>query len=83
MSGDLDRAVILVDHGSRAEAANLQLDEAAAMLADRLPGRRIVTAHMELAEPGLPEAIDSCIVEGVREITVGPVVPGCGAPRRA
>lgn len=70
MSAPSPRAVILVDHGSRAEAANAQLEEAAVLLRERFPDRRVVAAHMEIAEPGLPQAIDACVAEGAEEITV-------------
>ena len=70
MSGAGRRAIVLVDHGSRAEAANAQLEAAAALLRERLPDCTVAAAHMEIAEPGLPEAIDACIGGGASEVTV-------------
>jgi sirohydrochlorin ferrochelatase len=72
------RAVILVDHGSRERAANAQLARIAAVLARRLRGRRVRTAHLSIAAPGLPAAIAACVAEGVREIVVMPyfLAPG-------
>ena len=73
------RAVILVDHGSRERAANAQLAAIAAALAQRLRGRRRVsTAHLSIAAPDLPAAIDACVAEGAREIVVMPyfLAPG-------
>lgn len=72
------RAVILVDHGSREREANRQLAAIAAALRRRLPGRRIATAHLSLARPALPEAIDACAAAGAREIVVMPyfLAPG-------
>jgi sirohydrochlorin cobaltochelatase len=66
------RAVILVDHGSRERAANAQLAAIAGALARRLRGRRVMTAHLSIATPGLPAAIDACVAEGAREIVVMP-----------
>lgn len=77
------RAVVLVDHGSRERAANLQLAAIAAAVARRLPGRKLATAHLSLARPTLPEAIDACVAAGAREIVVMPyfLAPGRHAKR--
>jgi sirohydrochlorin ferrochelatase len=77
------RAVVLVDHGSREGKANRQLSAVAALLAKRLPGRRIARAHLSLARPSLPEAIDACVAAGAREIVVMPyfLAPGRHARR--
>jgi len=64
------RALVLVDHGSRSPAANAQLEEAAALLRARLPGRMVRCAHLELAAPSLPQAIDGCAAEGARQVTI-------------
>ena len=70
--------MILVDHGSREPAANAQLSAIAAALARRLRGRRVATAHLGFATPGLPAAIESCVAAGAREIVVMPyfLAPG-------
>jgi sirohydrochlorin ferrochelatase len=77
------RAVLLVDHGSREPAANRQLAAMAAALARRLPGRRVATAHLSIARPSVPEAIDACVAGGAREIVVMPyfLAPGRHALR--
>lgn len=77
------RAVILVDHGSRERAANAQLAAIAAALGRRLRGRLVSTAHLTIAAPGLPAAIDACVAEGAREIVVMPyfLAPGRHALR--
>jgi sirohydrochlorin ferrochelatase len=79
----LRRAVLLVDHGSRERAANRQLAAVAAALERRLPGRRVATAHLSMARPSLPEAIDACVEAGAREIVVMPyfLAPGRHALR--
>jgi len=76
--GDGGRAVILVDHGSRERAANAQLAAIARALARKLRGRRVATAHLSLAAPSLPEAIDACVAQGARQIVVVPyfLAPG-------
>lgn len=77
------RAVVLVDHGSRAPEANAVLEAVAERLRARLPGRRVRVAHMEIASPGLDEAIEACVAEGAREIVVHPyfLAPGRHASR--
>ena len=44
----------------------------------RLPGRTIEIAHLEIAPPGLADAIDRCVLLGAREIVVQPffLAPG-------
>lgn len=76
-------AVILVDHGSREAAANRQLSAIAAALARRLRAPRVAAAHLSLARPSLPEAIDACVAAGAREIVVMPyfLAPGRHASR--
>ena len=49
-----DRAIILVDHGSRREAANRHLEGLAALVADQRTDWVIRIAHLELAEPSVP-----------------------------
>ena len=80
MAGDerSARAVILLDHGSREPDANAQLDALAELVAARLPGRRVATAHLTLAAPSLAEAAADCVRSGAREIVVVPcfLAPG-------
>jgi sirohydrochlorin ferrochelatase len=68
----VSRAVVLVDHGSRRDEANALVGELARALAPE-PGRIVKTAHMEIAEPTLAQAIEACVAEGAAEITVLPV----------
>ena len=72
------RAIVLVDHGSRAADANAQLEEVAALVRARLPECHVVAAHMELAEPDLATAIEACVDESATAIVVAPwfLAPG-------
>ena len=74
----MTRAILLVDHGSRVADANAALDAVAAQLRERLPDRLVRVAHLEIAPPGIGEAIDACVAEGAREIVVHPyfLAPG-------
>lgn len=77
------RAILLVDHGSRAPAANRVLASVARRLARRLPDHVVRFAHMELAPPSIESAIASCVRAGATEIVVHPffLAPGRHARR--
>lgn len=73
------RAILLVDHGSRAPAANAQLLEVARLVERLGDGATVVrAAHMELAPPSIAEAIDALAHEGVSDVVVVPyfLAPG-------
>lgn len=71
-------AIVLVDHGSREATANAVVEDVAAALRARLGGRIVEVAHLELAAPGLAEAIARCARAGAREVVVQPffLAPG-------
>jgi sirohydrochlorin ferrochelatase len=80
----MKRAIVIVDHGSRLAAANAVVAELAAQLQARAGERAAVCfAHLEAAEPSLPAALDRCVSEGARAITVQPLflAPGRHASR--
>ena len=71
-------AVIVIDHGSKRDAANT-------MLFDMIAQYRAVTgvtvvegAHMELADPTLEDAVHACLQQGAKRIVVHPyfLAPG-------
>lgn len=74
----MQRAIVLVDHGSREPEANAVLEEVAAKVRERAPDHLVRIAHMELAAPSLAEAIAGCVADGAREIVVHPyfLAPG-------
>lgn len=78
----MKRAVLLVDHGSRRDEANAQLDTLAERVRARLPERFVQVAHMELAEPSIAQGIDACVAAGAREIVVHPYFLGPGRHTR-
>ena len=77
------RAVVLVDHGSRERAANVQLARIARALRRRLRGQRVAVAHLSLVAPDIAAAVDACVARGAREIVVVPyfLAPGRHATR--
>jgi sirohydrochlorin ferrochelatase len=70
--------LVLIDHGSREAAANAVVEEVAAALRARLPGRRVEVAHLELCPPDLAAAVERCVAAGARRIVVVPffLAPG-------
>lgn len=74
----MTRAILLVDHGSRLDAANAQLDALAERIRERYPERLVVCAHLEIVEPNIAQAVDACAERGVREVVVHPFFLGPG-----
>jgi sirohydrochlorin ferrochelatase len=75
----LKSAILIVDHGSRLAEANEQLRRLAERVRTQAPPGTIVRhAHMELASPGIGEALDACVAEGAAEVIVHPyfLAPG-------
>ena len=64
--------VVLVDHGSKKKASNEMLDAFAEMYR-ATSGRDLVeVAHMEIAEPSIPTALEKCVERGALDIVVAP-----------
>jgi len=65
-------AIVLIDHGSRRDEANAQIEELAAQVRTARPGVTVQTAHLEVVGPTLENAIDSCVDAGATRIVVHP-----------
>lgn len=65
-------ALLIIDHGSTKKQANDMLHDVAALLKNKRPDLIIEAAHMELAAPSIPEAIQSCISQGATHIIAHP-----------
>ena len=67
------KAILLIDHGSRRDAANEMMD-CMANLVQAMAGPGVVVryAHMELAEPSIEAGVRSCIEAGATELVVFP-----------
>ena len=74
----MNRAILLVDHGSRHAEANALLDDVANQVRKRTPGSIVEVAHLEIAEPGIAEGIDACVKKGATQIIVHPFFLGSG-----
>ena len=67
------KAILLIDHGSVRAEANHMLD-CMANLVQGMVGEGVVVraAHMELAEPLIPEGLAQCVAAGATEVVVFP-----------
>ena len=65
-------AIVLVDHGSRRPEANAQLESLAQRLRAREPETLVLTAHLELAEPSIADALAACARARVDEVVLLP-----------
>ncbi|MCE9624688.1 MAG: CbiX/SirB N-terminal domain-containing protein [Deltaproteobacteria bacterium] len=65
------RAIVLIAHGSRVEAANEEIRLLASQLQDKIE-TPVVAAFLELASPDIPEGIDLALQKSPREILVLP-----------
>jgi len=64
--------VIIVDHGSKRDAANKQLTDVVEAVKART-GRKIVeAAHMEICSPSLKDAYATCVQQGAQRIVCHP-----------
>lgn len=64
--------VIVVDHGSRLDAANALLHEVCRMYGEMMGMPIVEPAHMELAEPTIAQAFARCVARGATEVVVLP-----------
>ena len=67
------KAILLIDHGSRREAANEMMD-CMANLVQAMAGPDVIAryAHMELAKPSIDAGLRSCVEAGAAEVICFP-----------
>lgn len=65
-------AVLLIAHGSRREAANLDLRELAARLEAAGPRPIVEPSFLELAEPDIPAGAAACVARGAGRVLMIP-----------
>ncbi len=74
----MTRALIILDHGSRRPEAHEHLERIAARVRESDASLCVFTAHLELAEPSLADAIAACADAGYGEVAIHPLflIPG-------
>ena len=72
------KALLIIDHGSKRNAANDMLFTVVKELQKKRPSLIVEGAHMELASPTIEEVIDVCVQKGATHITAHPymLAPG-------
>jgi len=67
------KAILLIDHGSRRDAAN-EMMNCMANLVQAMAGPDVVVrySHMELAEPSISAGVQACVEAGATELIVFP-----------
>lgn len=65
-------AVIVVDHGSRFDEANVMLEEVCRAYQEATGMAIVVPAHMELAAPDIGQAFMECVRQGATQIVILP-----------
>lgn len=65
-------ALLIVDHGSTRDEANVMLEEVAAIVRRKRGGLLVHIAHMEIARPTLEEGVEACVRDGATEVIVHP-----------
>ncbi|WP_232100929.1 sirohydrochlorin chelatase [Gimesia fumaroli] len=78
MSDARTKAVLLIAHGSRRDAANQDLVTLAEMLRERNLFPIIEIAYLELAEPTIPEGAARCVAAGADEVLMLPYFLSAG-----
>jgi sirohydrochlorin ferrochelatase len=74
------QALVLIAHGSRRQASNQEVMELASRLQQSAGDRYqlIEAGFLEIAEPSIPEAIETCIQSGATSIVVVPYFLAAG-----
>ncbi|GER47973.1 sirohydrochlorin ferrochelatase [Striga asiatica] len=64
--------IVIVDHGSRRKESNLLLNDFVVMFKEKTKYPIVEPAHMELAEPSIKDAFNSCVQKGAKRVIVSP-----------
>jgi len=66
--------ILLVDHGSKKKASNERLEQLARIYQESVDSSVMIVkaAHMEIAEPSIPDGLEALLSEGVDEIICHP-----------
>jgi sirohydrochlorin ferrochelatase len=65
-------AVVLLGHGSRVQSANEPLATVAGWCMERMPGVRVESAFLQLAEPGLEDVVGRLAAEKIGKLCIVP-----------
>lgn len=77
-----ERALLILDHGSRQEAANEGFRRVAERIRALRPDLIVEYAHMELAAPDIAAGVAACVARGAQQIIVHPYLLAAGRHTR-
>tara|TARA_Y100001970_G_scaffold48106_1_gene60908 strand:- start:5642 stop:6001 length:360 start_codon:yes stop_codon:yes gene_type:complete len=66
------KALLIIDHGSKKQAANDMINDIVALIKSKQPNLIVVGSHMELASPTIEDGIHDCIKQGATKIIAQP-----------
>lgn len=70
----MKKALIVIAHGSREIASNDALFDFLKRFRENYTDRLVQPAFLELAQPSIPEAIDLCAEQGIKDIVIVPLM---------
>ena len=70
----MKKALIVIAHGSRETASNDSLFDFLKRFREQYTERLVQPAFLELASPLIPEAIDLCAEQGIKDIVIVPLM---------
>ncbi len=70
----IDRAIVLIAHGTRDELGPIELDSLTSAVARRLPRSTVVLGYLSLIEPTAGDAIDQAVDSGATVVDVVPLL---------
>lgn len=74
----MSSAILLIAHGSRRAAANLDLVHLAETVRDRCPDQIVEIAYLELTEPNIPQGAARCVERGATHVRMSPFFLSAG-----
>ena len=66
------KGILIIGHGSKSAEAVLQFSQIVDLVRSKSPAACVEGAHMELAEPGIPEMVVKMVNAGVTSIVAVP-----------
>ena len=67
-------AYLVIAHGSREKKANEEFFEFLGKFKSLFPKKQVMGAFLEMAKPGIPEAVDACAKRGADQIFLLPLM---------
>lgn len=78
MTGNDNRALLVIAHGSRRQQANEEFKAQVDVIAKQVQHENVMAAFLELAKPSIIDGIDTLIAQGASEVDVFPLFLNAG-----